>query len=266
MTPTERARPHAAAGRLRRRRGRSPTSTPSAPDRGRPADAAGDAHRRPRTAAWFTRASWRGPTARSGWPSVRGEIARLRDGRRRSGWTTSSSGPTARARGSARCCSTWSSHLRPDGFALWVFESNTGARRLLRAPRAGRARAHRRLRATRSGLPTSGWPGRAPTRWRSTGRMVEEVDEQLGDLLARRVGAHPGRAGARRRRRRRPRTGGSGRSPSRSPRGSPSSGPSGSPGSCARSSPRASTRPGRTPAPADPDCRCALPPSVPRFA
>ena len=41
----------------------------------------------------------------------------------------------------------------PDGYELWVFESNAGARAALRAARAGRGRAHRRRRATRRRRP-----------------------------------------------------------------------------------------------------------------
>ena len=73
-----------------------------------------------------------------------------------------------RAAASARRCSTWSRPCAPTASACGSSRRNTRARALLRAPRAGRARAHRRRRPTRSGRPTSGWPGRARTRWRST--------------------------------------------------------------------------------------------------
>jgi len=76
--------------------------------------------------------------------------------------------------------------LRPDGFALWVFESNPGARRfyarhgLVELERTDGSGNEERAPDIRMA-----WPGADPQAFFS--RMVEEVDEQLGDLLARRV-------------------------------------------------------------------------------
>ena len=76
--------------------------------------------------------------------------------------------------------------LRPDGFALWVFESNTGARRfyarhgLVELERTDGSGNEERAPDIRMA-----WPGADPLAFYH--RMVEEVDEQLGDLLARRV-------------------------------------------------------------------------------
>ncbi len=76
--------------------------------------------------------------------------------------------------------------LRPDGFALWVFESNTGARRfyarhglveLERTDGSGNEEQAPDLRMA--------WPGTDPVGYFR--RLVDEVDEQLGDLLARRA-------------------------------------------------------------------------------
>ena len=76
--------------------------------------------------------------------------------------------------------------LRPDGFALWVFESNAGARRFY---------AHHGLvelertdgSANEERAPDvlMGWLGAAPLAFLRA--SIDEVDEQLGDLLARRV-------------------------------------------------------------------------------
>lgn len=58
--------------------------------------------------------------------------------------------------------------LRPDGFALWVFVSNVGARRFY--ARHGFAELeHTDGSANEERAPTSGWPGRAPTRSPTTG-------------------------------------------------------------------------------------------------
>jgi chorismate mutase/L-amino acid N-acyltransferase YncA len=60
--------------------------------------------------------------------------------------------------------------LRPEGFCLWVFESNLPARAFYenRAPDIRMA-----------------WPGADPLAFYR--RLIDEVDEQLGDLLARRA-------------------------------------------------------------------------------
>lgn len=76
--------------------------------------------------------------------------------------------------------------LRPDGFSLWVFESNTGARRFY--ARHGLVE----LEGTdgwgneeRAPDVRMAWPGSDPLRFFRG--LIDEVDEQLGDLLARRA-------------------------------------------------------------------------------
>jgi len=91
--------------------------------------------------------------------------------------------------------------LHPDGFALWVFESNVGARRfyaghglveLERTDGEGNEEKAPDIRMA--------WPGERPLAFYR--RLIDEVDEQLGDLLARRAALtaavqehkeHPGR-------------------------------------------------------------------------
>ncbi|MBB3040315.1 GNAT family N-acetyltransferase [Nocardioides soli] len=76
--------------------------------------------------------------------------------------------------------------LRPDGFALWVFESNEGARRfyarhgLVELERTDGSGNEERAPDVRMA-----WPGAEPLRFYRG--LIDEVDEQLGDLLARRV-------------------------------------------------------------------------------
>jgi chorismate mutase/GNAT superfamily N-acetyltransferase len=76
--------------------------------------------------------------------------------------------------------------LRPDGFALWVFESNTGARRfyarhgLVELERTDGSGNEEKAPDVRMA-----WPGADPLRFLRG--LIDEVDEQLGDLLARRV-------------------------------------------------------------------------------
>jgi chorismate mutase/GNAT superfamily N-acetyltransferase len=76
--------------------------------------------------------------------------------------------------------------LRPDGFSLWVFESNVAAQRFYR--RHGLVALERtdgRANEERSPDIRMAWPGADPLRFFR--RQIDEVDEQLGDLLARRV-------------------------------------------------------------------------------
>lgn len=76
--------------------------------------------------------------------------------------------------------------LRPGGFALWVFESNAGARRFY--ARHGFAELER---TDGSGNEEKApdiklaWPGSDPLAYYRG--LIDEVDEQLGDLLARRA-------------------------------------------------------------------------------
>lgn len=76
--------------------------------------------------------------------------------------------------------------LRPDGFCLWVFESNRGARRFY--ARHGLVELeHTDGSANEEHAPDvrMAWPGRDPLRFLRG--LVDEVDAELGDLLARRA-------------------------------------------------------------------------------
>lgn len=76
--------------------------------------------------------------------------------------------------------------LRPDGFCLWVFESNLGARRFYR--RHGLVELER---TDGSGNEEHApdvrmaWPGTHPLAFLR--RLIDEVDDELGDLLSRRL-------------------------------------------------------------------------------
>ena len=75
---------------------------------------------------------------------------------------------------------------RPDGFCLWVFETNDGARRFYR--RHGLVELERTdgsTNAERSPDVRMVWPGADPLRFLR--HLIDDVDDQLGDLLARRV-------------------------------------------------------------------------------
>ena len=76
--------------------------------------------------------------------------------------------------------------LRPGGFCLWVFESNDGARRFY--ARHGLVELEHTDGATneeRAPDLRMAWPGQEPlTFYRG---LIDEVDQQLGDLLARRA-------------------------------------------------------------------------------
>jgi GNAT superfamily N-acetyltransferase len=75
--------------------------------------------------------------------------------------------------------------LRPNGFCLWVFESNTGARRfyqrhgLVELERTNGSGNEEKAPDVRMA-----WPGPDPIAFHQ--RLLDEVDGQLGDLLARR--------------------------------------------------------------------------------
>lgn len=74
---------------------------------------------------------------------------------------------------------------RPDGVCLWVFESNTGARRFYR--RHGLVELERTDGSTNQEQAPDirmVWPGADPLRFLR--RLIDDVDDQLGDLLARR--------------------------------------------------------------------------------
>jgi chorismate mutase/GNAT superfamily N-acetyltransferase len=76
--------------------------------------------------------------------------------------------------------------LRPDGFSLWVFESNTGARRfyarhgLVELERTDGSGNEEKAPDVRMA-----WPGADPLAFFRG--LIDEVDDQLGDLLARRA-------------------------------------------------------------------------------
>ncbi len=158
------------------------------------------------------------------------------------GSTTCTSSPPHAGQGVGSALLDLVKAQRPDGFCLWVFEMNTPGARLLRRATAWSSSSAPTAPATRRRRRTSGWPGPAPTRCAFLRGLIDEVDEQLGDLLARRAALTARRPGAQGRRRPATPTA-SPRSPRRWPAARPRSGASGSPGSCTRSSPRASTRP-----------------------
>lgn len=75
---------------------------------------------------------------------------------------------------------------RPEGFLLWAFESNAGARRFYR--RHGLVELERTDGSTneeRAPDVRMAWPGRDPVAFFR--RLIDDVDDQVGDLLARRV-------------------------------------------------------------------------------
>ncbi len=76
--------------------------------------------------------------------------------------------------------------LRPEGFSLWVFETNVGARRFYR--RHGLVELERTDGSgneERSPDIRMAWPGADPLSFFRG--LIDEVDRQLGDLLARRA-------------------------------------------------------------------------------
>ncbi|MDQ4054598.1 MAG: GNAT family N-acetyltransferase [Actinomycetota bacterium] len=75
---------------------------------------------------------------------------------------------------------------RPDGFLLWVFESNAGARRFYR--RHGLVELERTDGSTNeehSPDVRMAWPGADPLQFFRD--LIDDVDGELGDLLARRA-------------------------------------------------------------------------------
>ncbi|MDI6908869.1 GNAT family N-acetyltransferase [Nocardioides sp.] len=76
--------------------------------------------------------------------------------------------------------------LRPDGFSLWVFETNAGARRFY--ARHGLVELERTDGAANEEKAPDirmAWPGADALGFYRG--LIDEVDEQLGDLLARRA-------------------------------------------------------------------------------
>ena len=75
---------------------------------------------------------------------------------------------------------------RPEGLCLWVFETNHGARRFYR--RHGFVELERTDGSgneERAPDVRMAWPGTDPLAFLR--RLIDDVDDQLGDLLARRV-------------------------------------------------------------------------------
>lgn len=132
-------------------------------------------------------------------------FARQLDGDTHEAWVAESGG---RAVGYALLTPTWLDHLfvapeatgrgvgsalldlvkslRPAGFALWVFESNVGARRFY--ARHGLVELERTdgtANEERAPDVRVAWPGEEPLVYLRG--LIDEVDEQLGDLLARRA-------------------------------------------------------------------------------
>ena len=76
--------------------------------------------------------------------------------------------------------------IRPDGFALWVFESNTPARDFYRKHGLrDLERTDGSANMERAPDIKMAWPGRDPLAFYRG--LIDDVDAQLGDLLARRV-------------------------------------------------------------------------------
>jgi chorismate mutase/GNAT superfamily N-acetyltransferase len=76
--------------------------------------------------------------------------------------------------------------IRPDGFALWVFESNTPARDFYRKHGLlDLERTDGSANMERAPDIKMAWPGRDPLAFYRG--MIDDVDAQLGGLLARRV-------------------------------------------------------------------------------
>lgn len=94
--------------------------------------------------------------------------------------------PTAQRRGVGTMLLDLVAALRPGGFCLWVFDSNAPARRfyadhgLLELERTDGSRNPERTPDVRMV-----WPGEAPLR--SLRGLIDEVDEDLGEVLARRA-------------------------------------------------------------------------------
>lgn len=75
---------------------------------------------------------------------------------------------------------------RPDGFCLWVFESNASARRFyLRHGLVELERTDGSANAERAPDVRMAWPGADPVGFLR--RLIDDVDDQVGDLLARRL-------------------------------------------------------------------------------
>ena len=75
---------------------------------------------------------------------------------------------------------------RPEGFCLWVFESNSPARAFYRSRGlVDLERTDGSANEEKAPDVRMAWPGREPLTFYR--RLIDQVDEQLGDLLARRA-------------------------------------------------------------------------------
>ena len=160
-------RPGAPAGDGRGPAGASPTLYLPRRARGRPGDAARRPHRRrgPRLGRGRLRTS----TQREvWWPSGRRRAARLRRARPTTGSTTCTSRPTTPARASARALLDLVKALRPDGFCLWVFESNTAGPRASTRATGWSSWSAPTARQRGEGARRPDGLARAPTRSRSS--------------------------------------------------------------------------------------------------
>jgi ribosomal protein S18 acetylase RimI-like enzyme len=94
--------------------------------------------------------------------------------------------PAAQGQGIGTALLDLAQSLRPDGFCLWVFETNLGALRFYR--RHGLVELETTDgsgNAERSPDVRMVWPGLDPVAFLR--RLIDDVDDQLGDLLARRA-------------------------------------------------------------------------------
>jgi chorismate mutase/GNAT superfamily N-acetyltransferase len=93
--------------------------------------------------------------------------------------------PGATGRGVGAALLDLAKAQRPDGLCLWVFESNQGARRFyLSHGLLELERTDGSSNAERAPDIRMVWPGAEPLRFLR--RLIDDVDDQLGDLLARR--------------------------------------------------------------------------------
>ena len=111
----------------------------------------------------------RPPRARAVAGHARGDRAGLRAPRGRLGQPGLRAPRPAGARRRARPCFDLVRSLRPDGFGLRVHQANDARPRLLPAPGAGRARAHRRPRLPRRRARPADGVARGATRWPTCG-------------------------------------------------------------------------------------------------
>ncbi len=94
--------------------------------------------------------------------------------------------PRAARRGVGSAMLDLAKAARPDGFCLWVFEANEPARRFYRERGLiDLERTDGSANEERTPDVRMAWPGREPLPFLR--RLIDEVDAELGDLLARRA-------------------------------------------------------------------------------